>query len=89
MKINLHIERVIFEGVPIAAASHPAMRTAIVSELANLLAKEGLPGIAAGALPYLSGGALSLTSKSTPAQIGSQIAQALHRAVSVPTSPVR
>lgn len=89
MNINVHIERVIFEGIPIRAANHPTLRTAIASELAALLAKEGLPGIAAGAVPYLSGGALSLTSESAPAQIGSQLAQALHRAVSVPTSPAR
>lgn len=88
MNINFHIERVILEGVPIAAASHPGLRAVIESELANLLAREGLPGISAGAAPYLSGGALRLTSESKPAQIGSQIAHALHRALTPLTAPV-
>ncbi len=81
MTINLHIERLILEGVPLNGGAQSTLRTALQRELANLLAREGLPGISAGAVSHLAGGTISLTTASSPAQIGSQIAQTLHRAV--------
>jgi hypothetical protein len=44
MNIELHIERLVVEGIPIAPAERALLHTAIHAELERLLRAEGLPG---------------------------------------------
>jgi hypothetical protein len=43
MRIRIRIDRVILDGVPIAAAHAPVVRAAIESELGRLFAEQGVP----------------------------------------------
>jgi len=52
MNINLHVERLVLDGLPVTRSQGPLLQAAVEAELASLLAKDGLP-------PYLAvGGAL-------------------------------
>jgi uncharacterized membrane protein len=80
MNINLHIERVILDGLPIARHQAPQIQAAIEAELSRLLASGGLDAgfLATGAVPHLSVGDMQLQSGSDSAQLGAQIASALY-----------
>ena len=80
MNINLHIERLILEGLPLTRGQGALVQAAVEAELARLLAERGLtPGLqAGGALPRIQAGELQLTPGSTPAFMGRQIAQAVY-----------
>jgi len=81
MKIHLHIERLVLDGV---AVDQPRiLREALAQELTSRLTEGGLspelrPG---GALPYLRGGAIELGQGSHPARLGTQIAGAVYRGI--------
>jgi len=79
MNINLHIERLVLDGVNITAGQRHLLRASVEAELPRLLTDGGLaPGLAQGvALPRLSAGAMQLTG-SNPAQLGRQIAQSVY-----------
>ena len=80
MNINLHIERLVLDGVPVARGGEPLVRAAVEAELARLLAADGLaPSLLAGAaLPHLRGGELQLAGASDSNQLGRQIARAVY-----------
>jgi hypothetical protein len=79
MNINLHIERLVLDGVNIAAGQRHLLRASMEAELTRLLTDGGLaPGLAQGvALPRLSASAMQLTGNN-PAQLGWQIAQSVY-----------
>jgi hypothetical protein len=80
MNVNLRIERLILDGLPLTRGQGPQVQAAVEAELARLLTAHGLaPSLeAGGALPSVRAGALELQAGSTPAQIGQQIAQAVY-----------
>ncbi len=80
MNINVHIERLILDGVPVAHRERPMLQAAVEAELARLLISEGLaPNLQAGsALPYVPGGSIQLASDGNPKTLGQQIAQAVY-----------
>lgn len=80
MNINVHIERLILDGLPVARSQGPLIRAAVEAELARLLAADGLAAglLAGGALPSVPASAIQLTSNTNPTQLGQQIAQAVH-----------
>ena len=80
MKVNLHIERLVLEGLPITNAQGPAVQVALEAELSRLLAQRALgPGLSAGgAVPSVPAGNIGLNGGS-PAQIGKQIASSVYR----------
>jgi hypothetical protein len=75
MDINLHIERLVLDGLPIRRSQGALVQAAVEAELAHLLAEGGL------ASSLQSGGAvpMQLAEEAKPAQIGRQIARAVHR----------
>ncbi|MCH7719887.1 MAG: hypothetical protein IH988_02700 [Planctomycetes bacterium] len=83
MNINLHIERLILDGVPLARSLRPSLQDSIEVELVNLLATNGLaPGLLTGsAMPQVRGGSIRLTSQVSPSDLGQQIAQAVYRGI--------
>jgi hypothetical protein len=80
MKINLHIERLVLDGLSLAPGQGDIVRAAVESELARLLGEGGMaPAAQEGiALPGLRVSAINLSADSGPAQIGQQIAQSVY-----------
>ena len=83
MNINVHIERLILDGLSISHRERPLVQAAVEAELARLLAADGLaPGLTSGgALPHIPGGSIQLTRGGDPGQLGQQIAQAVYRGI--------
>jgi hypothetical protein len=79
MNINLHIERLVLDGVDIAPGQRQLLQASVEAELTRLLADRGLaPGFAQGvALPKLSTNGMQLTGNN-PTQLGQQIAQSVY-----------
>jgi hypothetical protein len=80
MKIQLHIERLILDGLPVERREGSVVQAAIETELARLISTAGLAPalLSGGAMPASPGGSIQLTSQSKPAQMGAQIAQAVY-----------
>jgi len=78
--INIHIERLILDGLPISHSQRPLLQAAVEAELVRLLAADGLtPNLQVGsALPYVPGGSIHLASDGNPKTLGQQIAQAVY-----------
>ena len=81
MNINVHIERLILDGLPVARHQAPLIQTAVEAELARLLVADGLaPSLKAGggATPSVNAPSIQFTSASSPTQLGQQIARAVY-----------
>lgn len=78
--INVHIERVVLDGVSLVPGQEQQVTEALQAELGRLLAEgEVSPSLlASGALPYVSGDSLDLGSGGDPDDLGREIARALH-----------
>jgi len=83
MNVRLHIERLILDGLPLAAAGAPHLQAAIESELTRLIAAGGVSSDWAGdrVVPSLRGGNVRMTPDSSHDDLGRQIAGALYRGV--------
>ena len=79
MNINLHIERLVLEGLGVARHEVPQVRAAVEAELSRLLAERGLDLglLAGGAFARLDAGELSLPRGGGPAQLGARIAESV------------
>jgi hypothetical protein len=80
MKINLHIERLVLDGLPVNGHDAPQVRTAVQAELSRLLGSRGLSGEfqAGGTVPAVRARPIHLESQADPRQIGRQIAHSVH-----------
>ncbi len=80
MNINIHIERLILDGLPITHSQRPLVQASVEAELARLLASDGLTSALqiGGAVPYMPGGSIQLARDSNPHKLGQQIAQAVY-----------
>jgi hypothetical protein len=83
VKINLNIERLILDGLPIAPEQSHLVQVALEGELGRLLAANGVgAGLQSGAaLASIRPGAIQLGPNSGPAQIGRQIARAVYSGI--------
>jgi len=91
MKINLHIERVVLDGLPIASHERGLVLSALETELTRLLTAGGLSSelMSGGAVPYLPANSIELTSGAIPAQLGQQIAGAVHSGIGAEATVAR
>jgi len=80
MNVDLHIERLILEGVDLAPGQRPGLQAAVESELTRLLTEGGLaPQLTAGgALPRVTSPAIQLGHGDAPTTLGRQIAGAVY-----------
>jgi hypothetical protein len=78
MNINVSIERLVLDGLPMNRTQGALVQVAVETELARLLAEHGLSHLSAGAVPRLSANSIQVTRDSKPAQLGNQIAQAIY-----------
>jgi hypothetical protein len=79
MNINLHIERLILDGVDIAPNQQHLLQASIETELTRLLTEGGLASSFAQrtALPGMSTSGIHITGNN-PVQLGQQIAQSVY-----------
>ena len=78
MNLNLHIERLVLEGLPATGDHAGIIQQAVAAELARRFAEGSLPRLTGGALKSISGGQIQLLTDHSPAQTGNQIACAIH-----------
>ena len=80
MNIDLHIERLVLDGLPIAHSQGALVKAAVEAELGRLLREGGMnPALESGcAFPSMPGNAITLVRESNPSVIGRQIATAVY-----------
>lgn len=83
MNINLHIERLVLDGVSVEPHQRAELKAAVKSELGRLLV---LTGIGSGvqlsnSLRAVSGGLISIESNNEPSHIGQKVAGAVYRGI--------
>lgn len=80
MNINLHIERLILDGVPFEARNRALLQTAVEAELMRLFTENNIASNwqTGGAMPDMRADAIQLTPQNTPAQLGRQIAGSIY-----------
>lgn len=80
MNIQLHIERLILDGVALGAAEQPRFQAAVEMELGRLLAERGIAsGLENGVtLDSVRGGAVQCRRAGGGTGLGKQLAQAVY-----------
>lgn len=80
MNINLHIERLVLDGLPVEHHQGPLVKAAVEAELSRLLTADGLANslMSGGAMPSAPAPGIQLTSNRNPTQLGQQIARAVY-----------
>jgi hypothetical protein len=83
MKMNVHIDRLILEGLPATSAQGPQIGAAIQQELVRLLTAHGLTDELRGgiAVPRIRAGVIQLGAENQPVRLGNSIAQAVHEGI--------
>jgi hypothetical protein len=80
MKINVHIERLILDGLPIERRDGAIVQAAVEAELTQLFNSGQLsPALLASSMvPGLRAAAIELKETVSPTDLGQQIAQTVH-----------
>lgn len=80
MNIQLHIERVVLDEVPVSVAQRPVLQAAMVNELTQLLQAGGLSDeLKTGVcLPQARAGVVQMNVANNPTRLGAEIARAVH-----------
>lgn len=80
MKINLHIDRLILDGIDLPHAQRPALQAAVEAELGRLLAEGGVGADLAGggAVPSVRAAGFEMGADGNPDQLGTQIARSVY-----------
>jgi hypothetical protein len=85
MNINLHIERLILDGLPVDRNQGPLIQAAVEAELTRLLAQNGMATDLqiGGAVPQLGANTIQLAPGNNPRQMGTQIAQSVYDGIGI------
>ncbi|HEY7403863.1 MAG TPA: hypothetical protein VIB39_10100 [Candidatus Angelobacter sp.] len=80
MKIDLRIERLVLEGLPVGAGDSRHIKAAVTAELTRLLSEGGISGelSGGGAAPNVPAPGFQLEQKAKPQQLGRQIARSVY-----------
>jgi hypothetical protein len=83
MNINLHIERLILDGLPVERSQAPNVQSAVEAELTRLLVEGGLAGNlqAGGVVPGIPGDQIQFAPGINPSQAGTQIAKSVYNGI--------
>ena len=79
--VQLHIERMVVDEALLSGGQSAALQAAVETELARLLAERGLTPLADTSIPALVGRNIQVVGQVRPAQLGQQIAQAVHTTI--------
>jgi hypothetical protein len=80
MNINLHIERLVLEGVDIEPQDRPLLQLVLQRELTRLLTSDGLSQdfASGGAVSRISVPSIQLEANSRPTRLGQKIARSVY-----------
>lgn len=80
MKINIAIDRLVLDGIDVAAADRPRLRAAVESELVRLIAGGGIDdGLAGGiAVPSVHAPSIPTAASRSPRELGRAIAGSVY-----------
>jgi hypothetical protein len=80
MDVNLHIERLVLDGITLSVRERAVLGTAVTTELTRLITESGLPSNipTGGIVPSIPAGSIQLGHDNSPALLGQQIAQAVY-----------
>ena len=83
MNIQLHIDRLVLEGINLSHDQQRLLQTAVINELTRLLRNGGLPPqlVKGITLDRMSAGSIQMTDNK-PDQLGLQIAQSVYGGLS-------
>lgn len=83
MKIRLHIERLILEGLPLENRHGREVQAAVERELTRLLVAHGLgqEWQSGGAVPRVSAPGFQVVNENHPNRLGRQIARSVYSAI--------
>ena len=83
MRIEVHIERLVLEGLPVTPGERPRVRAAVEAELARLLSTGGLNREIAtgGAVPRIDAPQINLAARAQPDAIGRAVARSVHSGI--------
>jgi hypothetical protein len=81
MKVRIHIERLVLEGLPVARGGSALLQAAVESELSRLVGEGGIHSslVSGGALAHAAGDRMEFQSGAKPAALGAQIARAAYK----------
>jgi hypothetical protein len=81
--IELHIDRLILDGISLSHAQRPLLQAAMEAELGRLLTEGGLGSEwrSGGAVPSVPATPIQLSPDGDPTQWGQQIAQSVYRGI--------
>lgn len=85
MNINLHIERLVLDGVLLSPRECPLLKATIEADLTRRLASGGVFSdglLSGGALSNVRTARIQLTNDGNPASLGEQIAGSVYRGIS-------
>jgi hypothetical protein len=79
VNVNLHIERLVLEGIDVEPTQRPALQAALEAELGRLIAEGGVGGLAmGGAVPSVKAEGFQMGVDGNPRQLGRQIAGSVY-----------
>jgi hypothetical protein len=80
MKINLHIDRLVLDGISVDSHQRPMLKATLETELGSLLARNGMaPGLqSGGAFNSIRTDSINIGEKNEPSHLGQQIARSVH-----------
>lgn len=83
MKMSVHIERLVLQGLPVTTLEGSLLQRAVETELARLLKTRGLSREleGGGALPRVGAESVQLAKENPPAKLGEGIAKAVHEGI--------
>ncbi len=83
-QINIHIDRIVLDGISLSSSRQPQFRAAVESELQQLFIEKGITGGLqdGGELPQVSGGDIQVSGESNPNHLGQQVAHAAYKGIS-------
>jgi hypothetical protein len=86
MKLQVHIDRLVLEGLPVTSLHGPMIQQAVEKELARLLETHGLSDEfrSGGAVPRVAAGTVQFANDQRPAGLGQGIARAVHQGIGQP-----
>lgn len=83
MKLNLHIERLILDSLPVERRASAAIQAAVEVELHRLFAAGDLSMVQTMnvAVPRIAANPLELSSAIEPKELGAQVAQSVYQSI--------
>ncbi len=83
MKVKLHIERLVLNGLPVSSNQGPLVQRAVEHELARLLAAGSLARSleVSGAVADLPAASLAMANGADAGQLGSAIARSIYKGI--------